>query len=278
MRIREVNTVLLLEEMKTDGHAPLKFICDDGAIYYCKYLPTMDRAEINFLAYEIVANFLLTQLEIPTPAIALVCVTEKTLNKKLIKQNRRLRDGNRCFGSQDVKWSQELQTIQVIKSKHEYNSLMNPEDIIKIAFFDLWVNNMDRGRQFNEIGVNYNLLLKPVGSKYQIVAFDHAFIFGGTNQIGIFSPSMGIDARDKLINTAYYRSLVKYMTKRNLIEIVNNFVPLLTIDYEESISNIIQNLPAHWALTPNLAARISALLSSQEHIEKCKNLIIQSKR
>lgn len=34
MLIKQVNTELLLEEIKTDGHAPLKFLCDNGEIYY----------------------------------------------------------------------------------------------------------------------------------------------------------------------------------------------------------------------------------------------------
>lgn len=88
MLLKQVNTELLLEEIKTDGHAPLKFLCDNGVIYYCKHLPTMNRAEINCLAYEVIANYLLQQLAIPTPEIALIEVAEGTLNKSLITKNK----------------------------------------------------------------------------------------------------------------------------------------------------------------------------------------------
>ena len=70
MSMLQVNTELLLAEIPTDGHSPLKFSCDDGNIYYCKYLNSMNRLEINFLAYEIIANRLLGRLDIPTPEIA----------------------------------------------------------------------------------------------------------------------------------------------------------------------------------------------------------------
>ena len=40
--IFKVKTELLLEETKTSGHAPLKFICSDNNLYYCKYLVDFD--------------------------------------------------------------------------------------------------------------------------------------------------------------------------------------------------------------------------------------------
>lgn len=278
MLIKQVNTELLLEEIKTDGHAPLKFLCDNGEIYYCKHLPTLNKSEINCLAYEVVANYLLQQLEIPTPEIALVEVLEGTLIKKLITKNRRLREGDVCFGSKEVKFAQELHAIQEIRTKTEFNKILNPTDIVKIALFDLWVNNVDRGRYFDDVGINYNLLIKPVGSKQQILAFDNAFIFGGIEQIGVFNPKMGVNANNKLVNTPYYKSLIKHIDQKKFLDIVNNFIPLLPVNYDESISNIVKELRKNWALTLNLDERIIALLSSNEHIENCKNIIIQSKK
>jgi len=278
MLVKQVKTELLLEEMKTDGHAPLKFLCGNGHIYYCKYLPTMNKAEINCLAYEVIANFLLQQLEIPTPEIALVEVTTGTLNKKFITKNKRLREGNICFGSEEVKYATEVQAIQEINTKTEFNKILNPSDIVKIALFDLWVNNLDRGRYFDDVGINYNLLLNPVGSKQQILAFDNAFIFGGVDQIGIFNPLQRVTTTNKLVNTPFYKSLIKYIDQNILLDIVNNFISLLPVNYEKSISNIIKELSKNWALTPNLDRRIIALLSSTKHIEYCKNIIIQSKK
>lgn len=278
MLLKQVNTELLLEEIQTDGHAPLKFLCNNGQIYYCKHLPTMNRSEINCLAYEVVANYLLQQLDIPTPEIALVEVSEGTLNKTMITANRRLRVGEICFGSEEVKYAQELHALQEIKTKTEYNKILNPTDIVKIALFDLWVNNMDRGRYFDEVGINYNLLIKPVGTKQQILAFDNAFIFGGIDQIGIFNTSFGVNSTNKLVSTPYYKSLIKYIDQNYFLEIVNNFIHLLPDNYEESISNIVKVLSKNWELTPNLDKRIIAFLSSEEHIANCKHIIIQSKK
>lgn len=277
MKLAELHTKLLLEETQTDGHSPLKFICSDDNIYYCKYLPTIKKEEINCLAYEVVAHALLKKLEIPTPDIALVTVAEGTLNKKLIKKNKRLKVGDVCFGSKEVSFVAEVQTLAQLNNKTEFNKLLNPHDIIKIAIFDLWVNNVDRGRDFGD-GYNYNLLLKPVGTKQEIIAFDHGFVFGGIDQIGVFNSKMNSLTGNKLYQSAYYKSVIKHINKTDYINIVNNFIPLLFKNYDTLIKNIIKKLAANWDLSLKLDERIIALLKTDEQIKEIKNIIIQAKK
>lgn len=277
MKLLELHTKLLLEETQTDGHSPLKFICSDDNIYYCKYLPTLKKEEINCLAYEVVAYALLRKLAIPTPDIALVTVAEGTLNKKLIKKNKRLKVGDVCFGSREVSFVAEVQTLAQLNNKTEFNKLLNPYDIIKIAIFDLWVNNVDRGRNFGD-GYNYNLLLKPIGTKQEIIAFDHGFIFGGSDQVGVFNSKMNSLTGNKLYQSAYYKSVIKHISKTDYINIVNNFIPLLFKNYDTLIKNIIKKLAANWDLSPKLDERIIALLTTNEQIKEIKNIIIQAKK
>jgi hypothetical protein len=89
---------------------------------------------------------------------------------------------------------------------------------------------------------------------------------------------MGVNPNNKLVNTPYYKSLIKFIDQNIFLDIVNNFIPLLPDNYEESISNIVKTLSKNWALTPNLDARIIAFLTSKAHIANCKNIIIQSKK
>lgn len=274
--IQSVNTELLLEEIETDGHAPLKFLCDNNKIYYCKYLNAFDRRELNLLAYEVIASHLLNQLSIPTPNVALVNITDGTLNKKKIHFNRRLKVGNICFGSQEITPVQELQSIQSF-SKYDYNKIINPDDIIKIAIFDLWVNNMDRGRHFVD-GVNYNLLLASVYNKQKIYAFDNAFIFGGVDEIGIFNSLSPVSGHNKLVSSPFYKAIIQHVNVDKLKEIVDNFVPLLSISYGDLISNVLNQLPEEWSLTPNLENRIDSLLSNKDRITTIRNIILQSKK
>lgn len=274
--LNTVNTELLLEEISTDGHAPLKFICSTKDIYFCKYLNSFNRLELNCLAYEVIANILLKKLEIPTPEIALVEISPSTLDKAKIRSNRRLREGNICFGSKAIHPVSELQAIQDF-TKNDFNKLKNPLDIIKIAIFDLWVDNHDRGRDFED-GINYNLLLGPIGKKQKIIAFDNAFIFGGVDSIGTFNPKNTVNTRNKLVSTPYYKKVIKFIDDEKYQDTVNNFVPLLEQNFEQDIKNIISQLPEEWEITKRLDERINNFLSNKKHITNVKNIILQSKR
>lgn len=271
--IPRVCTELLVEELKTSGHAPLKFICDDGFTYYCKYLIDFNPNEINCLAYEIVSHYLLKAVGIATPDIALVEIAQGTLDKSKIKINRRVREGFICFGSKSVEPSNEITEFEVCNTKREYNSILNPEAIVKIAMFDLWINNVDRGR-FIDPGFNYNLLAVANDNKRKIMAFDHGFVFGGVNQIGIFNAAMGFDKNDKLHQSDFYKSCMYYMDYNEFVEIVDNFIPLLQASHQEIIDSVIGQLADIWKLMPNLAQRIQEYLHCEPRIVKVKETIL----
>lgn len=277
MSILRTHTELLLAEMKTDGHAPLKFQCADGNLYFCKHMKTMTKEEINCLAYEIVAHKLLIVLGIPTPEIALVKISKDTLNKDLIIKNKRLKEGDICFGSQEVKFAHELDFSQIVKNKTEFRRIQNPEDIIRIAMFDLWIQNQDRGRNFGE-GFNYNLLIDPKGQTYKIMAFDHAFIFQGINNIGIFNPNLSNYNRNFLYQTPYYKGVVNHIKRDEFMAVINNFVPLMSRNYKDVVDNTIEILKPIWNLSPGLDKKIIALISNSNHINAVTQHIIQSKK
>lgn len=274
--IPRLATKYLIKEEETDGHSPLRFICSNDDIYFCKYLKTMNKLELNCLAYEVVAHYLLKELDIPTPDIALVQVTEGTLIKEKIKNNRRLKNNDVCFGSRNLTTASEINDLQKCNTKTEFNTLLNPEDIIRIALFDLWINNVDRGRFINP-GFNYNLLLNKKGNKQQIIAFDHAFIFGGIHQIGIFNPTMPLETQNKLHQSEYYNSVIAYIDYFEFEKIVNNFVPLLKTNYQEIITAVIAQLEPIWNLTPNLDQRIQDYLYNDARIERVKTTIMNTK-
>jgi hypothetical protein len=271
--IPKVNTELLIEEIKTTGHSPLKFICDDGSTYYCKYLVDYSPLEINCLAYEIIAHYLLNQLNIPTPSIALVEISKGTLDKSKIKANRRLEEGFICFGSKSVEPSTEISEFEVCTSKRDYTSIVNPEDIVKIALFDLWINNVDRGKFINP-GFNYNLLSVSHIKGREIMAFDHAFIFGGVNQIGVFNPLMGVERQDKLLQSEFYKSCIQYMNYDDFVKIVDNFIPLLQVSHQVVIESVIGQLTDIWNLSHNLSQRIQDYLHDETRINQVKEAVM----
>ncbi len=93
-------TLTLIEEVPTDGHSPMKFLCDDGNLYYCKHRIRANSAELDFLAYEVVSHALLRALSRPTPDIALVQVRAGSYRSDQLRANRRfVKPGVLCFGS-----------------------------------------------------------------------------------------------------------------------------------------------------------------------------------
>lgn len=275
MKRKIIHSEYLIEEMTTDGHSPLKFLCDDQEVYFCKYRTALDKLEINCLAYEFVCSSLLNELSIPTPRTELVTIGEGSLDPKKIKRNKHIRVGYQCFGSAEVKDTSILNDFSIVNTKFEFNRILNPLDLIKIAIFDLWVNNVDRGRQFEVGRYNYNLLIQQVENKEQIVAFDHGFTFGGLTQLGIFNPKISTPVDNKLHKTPYYQSVVRFVTRPVLLKIVDDFVHLLYNDYSDIISKSIATLPKEWGLLPNLEDRMIEYLSHRDRLGKIREEIIK---
>jgi hypothetical protein len=213
-----VNTQLLIEEVKTDGHSPMYFLCDDGNYYYCKYRTQFKREELDCLVYEIVCQFLLKRLQIPTPDIALAVIEKDSYDRKKLHKNKLyVHPGIICFASKEAANTALVMGIQSISKKTEANKFENIYDLLKIAMFDLWVENDDRGKGSKE---NYNLLLQTIRvqnnetgkatTKFRWLAFDHAFTFGGVPNLRIFNKTMMPSLTFKLIESQYFKSLKKH--------------------------------------------------------------------
>ncbi len=202
--ISKVEATFLVKEMPTDGHHPMLVLADDGNKYYCKYRLRMSKEiELDFLTYEVIGHVLLNWLSIPTPEIAFVELHPDSYSSKDVKFNRIPPEGAICFGSKEV-LGRVLTETEAIVDKRDFNKLDNPLDLLKIAFFDQWVGNVDRGKAIESGGFNYNLL---VADHQRYIAFDHAFIFGGENSLRVFNASSVGFNRNSLICTEYFSPL-----------------------------------------------------------------------
>jgi hypothetical protein len=196
--LEQVDTKILIEELETDGHSPMKFICSDGAVYYVKYRSgkSMDKNEISCLVFEMICTRLLQRLHIPVPDQALVTIDENSYTTgQLITNRKYIKNGVIAWGSKEIVRTDLIKEIEQIQRKKEFNKLSNPEDLIRIAVFDLWVDNADRHSG------NYNLLLNMEDGKLKIIAIDHAFTFGGLKGMNIFNTT-STPSTYKKVNTS----------------------------------------------------------------------------
>jgi hypothetical protein len=246
-------------------------MCNDDAIYYCKFRSSKSfkEKEIDCLAYEIVCNALLKKLNIPTPEIALVQLTENSFDAKDLKANKRYaKPGIICFGSKEIPHADLVTGIGVIESKRDYNQFTNPLDLLKIAMFDIWVDNTDRGKNDN-----FNILIAPdtFGSKF--IAFDNAFCFGGVNSLRTFNELWLPTGSYKLIRTPYFKAFRKYFDKNEVKEIVDNLLCLHSNEIEFIISDVFKQIPQEWQVETKLDERILRYLTNENRLQLTKQIV-----
>ena len=262
--MKKVESKILIEEIDTDGHSPMKFICSDGSIYFAKYRSgkSLNKKEINCLVFEMVCTKLLQELSIPVPEQALITINENSISPGQLKVNKKyIKQGVIAWGSKEILQADLVKEIEIIRRKKEFNRLKNPADLIRIAIFDLWVDNADRHQE------NYNLLLKMEKGKLKIIAIDHAFTFGGLKGMNIFNSSTLPNSYKKLIESQYFRSVVKHFNKSERLEITIQFLSLINqLNIEKIINEVFAQIPEQWEINPTLRKRIIDFLQSKQRI------------
>ncbi|RTL58389.1 MAG: hypothetical protein EKK37_08615 [Sphingobacteriales bacterium] len=227
---------------------------------------SFNKLEIHCLVYEIVCSRLLQHFEIPTPEIAIATLNKDSYDVKSLKRNRRKAlPGSQCFASKEIIDADLLRDTEIINRKKEFNKYSNKQDLIRIALFDLWVDNKDRKEG------NYNLLTHLENDRKKIYAFDHAFTFGGLEELNIFNPNSEVSPYKKLITSIFFKSFVKHLTKAERLYIVKEFVSRIK-DSEPEIKDIIEDvfkqIPAEWQVQAGLKERIIGFLLSPIRIQK----------
>jgi hypothetical protein len=268
--IHTIETVSLIEEIKTDGHSPMKFICSDGNIYYVKYRSgkSFNKNELVFLLYEMLCSQLLQSLHIPTPLTTLIRISEGSFNSENLKVNRRYTKSNIiAFGSREIPNSQLITDFEVIKRKQDFQKILNPLDLIRIALFDWWVDNNDRGKSLKIGGFNYNLLLSPSNNKKQIIAFDHAFTFGGEQSIGLFLKNLPISPINKLPNSSFFLSLIDFLDRESMeITVVDFIEKCKNLAINHILMNLEQSIPTDWYALSSLSQKIEDFLTDSQRL------------
>ena len=260
-------TSFLIQEEQTNGHHPMKFECSDGNIYYCKYLVGIKSAEIDCLAYEIIANRLLLALNIPTPEIALVQVNADSTSRKSLHFNKKAYPNAVCFGSKLVNSSSLVNATQVFNERKEVKRYHNYKDLIKIAIFDLLFDNADRGRKDN---INLLEAMDVVNGKrkLQYVAIDHAFIFGGEHGLRFFKPTDQLTTNGKLIENEYFTSQVQHIPKKTRLQILEEFVTLYKEVYNDAVQEAFTMFHPTWQLYQNLNDRVYDYASNSDRLNR----------
>ena len=114
------------------------------------------------------------------------------------------------------------------------------------------------------------------GGKLQIITIDHAFTFGGLKGMNIFNAASVPHPYKKLIESQYFRSVVKHFNKFERLEIASQFLSLLLgLDIENLINEVFAQIPPQWGINPTLKKRIIDFLQSKQRITTLQQICKQ---
>lgn len=268
--MKQIESKILIEELDTDGHSPMKFICSDGEVYYVKYRSgkSFNKNEINCLVFEMVCTKLLQHLHVPVPEQALVTINENSFAPGQLFTNKRyIKNGIIAWGSKEITQTDLVKQIEQVTTKKGFNKFKNPDELIRIAIFDLWVDNADRHSG------NYNLLTKLEEGKLKIITIDHAFTFGGLKGMNIFNVTSDPNIYKKLMESPYFRLMIKHFNRKQRLEIARQFISLLEqLDIKKIINEVFAQIPMQWDVNPLLKERIIDFLQSHRRIDLLKEI------
>lgn len=265
LTIPHIETRQAIGEMGSTGHHPIKFKCSDDKLYFCKYvLDVEDPHQTDLLYYELIGTALLRQLQIPTPDVAFVKVTEGSFAPEQVPNNaKHLRPGVVCFGSRYMP-GDVVDDLLIYRTGSEFKKLKNPADLLRIALFDLWVANMDRGKELwdRPDQHNFNLLQAPFKGGHQLVAIDHASILGDTLEIRQFAPgNLRVSVDGKLFGTRLFSSVVLNLGREMCNQVLDEFfLTLLPGTLPDELFATIDAARPHWPYPPAFAERLSDFL------------------
>jgi hypothetical protein len=194
------------------------------------------------------------------PEVAFVQVMKGSFDPKVLKQNgTHMKPGVVAFGSRHLP-GDVMNDLFGYPKRHPLQ-LLRPADLLRIALFDLWVENIDRGRPV-EGGHNYNLLMVPQDEGHILVPFDHAFILGGETLIRIFHPgNPRPSVEKKLFRTRMFQEVMSHLGAERRTEVVNHFFgSLLPATDPDALFRILDEARPHWPYPPNFEARLRNFL------------------
>jgi hypothetical protein len=234
-------TKIILSQYDTEGHSPLKVIADDLNPYVLKF-PKNANDHVAIVK-EFLCHYLLKCWSIPTPAICGLSIPGEVLSESPIITNRekRLIGNGIWFGSQLIPDAVELMDFIAAHNVASQKRILNSADILKIALFDIWIENEDRRP------TNNNILLSPAKKCFILNPIDHAFTFSTLNFSELTYSTVNFSDNDSILYTPLAKSVIdKTQINREFYskseEIFYLCIDLTLAEFPKIINNIPKNL------------------------------------
>ncbi len=172
-QLNHLKAINIVKEIPTEGHSPLLVIAEDYSNYVVKSAQSQNPC--TCLINEFFCHYLLKLWQIPTPEIAAIKIDPNILPSNLSISNRKRYFERIAFGSKWIENSVDMNEFMRVPKMVDYRKIYNPQDILLLGLFDIWVENDDRKP------TNNNIIFSTEEGRLTIMAIDHAYTFSTLN-------------------------------------------------------------------------------------------------
>lgn len=159
-----------------------------------------------------------------------------------------------------VEWNQfDIKDLKLIS---------NVNDLLIVAFFDLWLANEDRN--FN----NFNLLIRATDAGFEIIPIDHGACFNSL----AFNPEQPLRIlceNESLIDTDEFRKLVRSRMKK--LKDASDFIESLYLripDLEKKYDEHVLEIPSEWHIPKEYITALKANLFDKDWLDVTKTTFL----
>lgn len=253
--LKYLDAISVIEEIQTEGHCPLKVIADNYCQYYIKN--TRGKKPDYYIINEFICHYFLRLWNIPTPEIAAIRLVPERLPDNLSNWHKKHYYNAITFGSKSVSNSIELNMFIQAQGKIEFKKIANPEMVIKLGLFDIWVENTDRKP------TNSNILLVSTNKSFEVWAIDNAYTFDSQSYSNLY---MGITNTydQSILYTDFAKSIVYIFSKQpNWIESLQEYFYICIGGCQQNFDKIVNNLPDELGFTDDLQEALKNFLFNE---------------
>ena len=253
-----LHSIKHIDKVYDTGEKPVLAECSDLNFYVCKHNNGHTPATKLFIGW--VSHGLLSGLSVKLAKRETVHIKEEHIKPSGICQPKYFKDMPlfaTLYLEEALEWSQFN-----IKDK---KLIVNKADLLKIAFFDIWMGNEDRG--FN----NFNLLTHPTEKGLEIIPIDHGACLNSL----MFSEERNLQSLsldESLINTEEFCILVKPLLKN--MKDVDEFVESLYIcmpELQEIYDEQVIAMPTEWKIPKRYSDALKENLFHKDWLNETKS-------
>jgi hypothetical protein len=262
--IEHQTIITLIRQIDTDGHSPYMALAEG-------FKPIIVKPQNNIydklsLQKEFVCNLLLQYFKINTPK-AYCCQLAPAIQK--VNNDIRLQYSAYYYGSELIKPQYELNELFQLKGKTILRNFKELDTFIKIALFDIWIENDDRKAR------NSNLLCQVINNQYHFCAIDHAFTFATMPFESLSDACVSFSDNDSILYAACGRNILSHLNiNKDFIIYIKEYFYFCIYELAQQFDLLLASIPSYFALNDTEQASLKAYLFSEQRIKEALEILI----